>query len=182
MDGIENIIEGCRRGDEHCRKVLYDRYAARFFALCRRYSSDDSQAEDALVQGFCIVFDKIEQYSGKGSFEGWMQRIFMHEALKLNARAQRRLFIHDDYARQVLPTSEQPSNDMRIDLDRILRQALSSLKPRANALFNMVAVDGYSLQEAAAILGMNPVAAKSLYRRTRDKLADMLSKSGLDIV
>ncbi|MEL6846008.1 MAG: RNA polymerase sigma factor, partial [Bacteroidota bacterium] len=77
----EQLIEACRRQDRQGQQVLYDRYANRMFSLCRRYIRNREDAEDVMVNGFFKVLTNIHQYSGTGSFEGWMRRIMVNQAL-----------------------------------------------------------------------------------------------------
>ena len=50
-------------------------------ALCHRYVLDDQEAEDIMIRGFLIVFEKIHQFQQTGSFEGWVRRIMVNECL-----------------------------------------------------------------------------------------------------
>ena len=72
MKKLEEVIEGCKRGDKLSQKELYDRYSSRYFVFCRRYAADDESAKDILIDGFLAVFQSVDTYSGTGSFEGWM--------------------------------------------------------------------------------------------------------------
>ena len=54
------------------QKELYDRFSARFYALCCRYAPDDDIAKELLVDGFMTIFSEIGNYRGDGAFEGWM--------------------------------------------------------------------------------------------------------------
>ena len=57
-------------------------YSAKMFAICLSFSRDRAEAEDTLQDGFIKLFDSIGQYSGKGSFEGWMKKIFINLSLE----------------------------------------------------------------------------------------------------
>ena len=57
-------------------------FSAKMFAVCIQYSKSREEAEDNLQDGFIKVLESIGQYKGKGSFEGWMERIFINTALE----------------------------------------------------------------------------------------------------
>lgn len=78
MCKLDNIIDKCKKGDPKAAEELYHMFASQMFAICIRYSRDRTEAEDNLQDGFLKVFESISQYSGRGSFEGWMKRIFIH--------------------------------------------------------------------------------------------------------
>ena len=75
------IIKALRRRDSQVQRQVYERYASRMLGVCMRYLGDQMTAEDILVEGFLKVFDKIDQYKGEGSFEGWIRRIMVNESL-----------------------------------------------------------------------------------------------------
>ena len=66
----EQLIERCKRQDRMAQKQVYEKYAGRMFGLCKRYVKTTENAEEVLMEGFCKVFQKIDMYSGTGSFEG----------------------------------------------------------------------------------------------------------------
>ena len=41
----------------------------------------DETTKDIVQEGFLKVFSNIKQFKGKGSFEGWMKRIFINTAI-----------------------------------------------------------------------------------------------------
>src|SRR5688572_26197195 len=74
-------IEGCKKGDSTAQRNVFDRYAAKMYAVCCRYVKDKMEAEDVLVTAFAKVFDRIHQFKAEGSFEGWIRRIIVNESL-----------------------------------------------------------------------------------------------------
>ena len=77
----EIIISGCRNKHSRAQKLLFEKYAAKMSAVCRRYIKDPSEAESVMVGGFIKVFEKILQYKGDGIFEGWVRKIMINESL-----------------------------------------------------------------------------------------------------
>lgn len=171
---LQALIQGCIDGEARCQQELYTSYSARCYAICRRYTNTDADAEDALVEGFMHVYQQIAQYKGHGAFEGWLFRIFMREAAHTNTRSQRRRQLHRQYSDMQPPAMPVNPAAESIDLQILLQTTLRNLSPRENAIFNMVAIDGLSLREAAEVLQTNEGAAKSLYHRTRQKLKKLI--------
>ncbi|MEA3443836.1 MAG: sigma-70 family RNA polymerase sigma factor [Bacteroidota bacterium] len=81
MTELSEIIEACKRGEELARKMLYEQFSTRMRAVCFRYLSNNADTEDILQEGFITVFTKIGQFTGRGTFEGWMKRIFINTSL-----------------------------------------------------------------------------------------------------
>src|SRR5258706_1246199 len=74
-------INGCLRQNRQAQQQLYQHYAGKMYALCCRYVKDRMEAEDVLVISFTKIFDRINQYKGEGSFEGWIRRVVVNESL-----------------------------------------------------------------------------------------------------
>ncbi len=56
-------------------------FVAQMHGLCYRYIGDSETAKDIVQEGFIKVFSNIKKFKGKGSFEGWMKRIFVNTAI-----------------------------------------------------------------------------------------------------
>ena len=96
MCKLDQIIDKCKQGDRKAAEKLYRLFSAKMFAICIRFSKDRADAEDILQDGFIKIFDSIKQYSGKGSFEGWMKRIFINLALE-KFRKNHQIQLVEDY-------------------------------------------------------------------------------------
>src|SRR5580698_9216620 len=75
---IEELISRCKAGERKAQELLYKQFASKMLGVCFRYATDKMEAEDMLQNGFIKVFQKIADYRGDGSFEGWMRRIMVH--------------------------------------------------------------------------------------------------------
>lgn len=82
MCNLDKIVDRCKKGDRKAGEQLYHMFSAKMFAVCIQYSKSREEAEDNLQDGFIKVLESIGQYKGKGSFEGWMKRIFINTALE----------------------------------------------------------------------------------------------------
>lgn len=78
---LHNILEGCKRGDSDCQKLLFDKFFGKMLSICRRYLTDDEEAKDVTQECFILMFNKLEAYKGEGSFEGWLRRIVVNKAI-----------------------------------------------------------------------------------------------------
>ena len=91
----ESLIIGCQKGNRKAQREVYDWLAPKMLAICRRYIRDANEAESIMITGFMKVLDKIEQFSGEGSFEGWVRRIMVNESL-LYIRKNKGMYIEVD--------------------------------------------------------------------------------------
>ena len=168
------MINGCIRGDRAAQKRLYDTYSPKMYALCNRYLKDPMQAQDALVTGFTRVFEKISQYSGQGSLEGWIKIIVIREALAIIRKTQQFRFEADMESIENLPGFQTESDPF--ELEYLLR-LVQELPTGYRTIFNLYAVEGFSHKEIAAQLNISENTSKSQLSRARVFLQQLLIKN-----
>ena len=91
----DELIKGCLRREGSAQRQLYDTFSSKMYSICYRYVKDSMEAEDILVTAFMKVFDKIGQFKNEGSFEGWIRRIVVNEALTY-LRRNRSMYLETD--------------------------------------------------------------------------------------
>lgn len=89
------LIERCKKHDRNAQEQLYQHFSGKMYALCCRYVKDKMQAEDVLVMAFSKIFDRISQYKGEGSFEGWIRRVIVNESLTY-LRRNKNMYLETD--------------------------------------------------------------------------------------
>ena len=137
------------------------------FGLCLQYANNYDDACDILQEGFIKVYRKMEQFRGKGSFEGWIRRIIINTALE-RYRSQMHLY----------PLTENAVNKDEMVYEEVFEKLSASdlvklvqeLPPRYRMVFNMYAIEGYSHKEIAEMMGIAVGTSKSNLSRARDIL------------
>lgn len=173
----EDLITRCRGGEHHAQQRLFDLYSSRMFGICLRYVRNSMQAEDVLVMAFTKVFEKIDQFRGEGSFEGWIRRIVVNEALS-SLRKSRSMMIETDLEQADLEPDYEALSD-HLEAEDLLN-IIEKLPPGYRVVFNMYAIDGFSHKEIAAHLGITENTSKSQLSRARTYLQKMLIETGWD--
>lgn len=167
----QDLIKGCLRGDRVSQKQLYEAYSGKMYAICYRYMRDPMQAQDVLITAFTKIFEKISQFKNEGSFEGWIRRIIVNEALT-HLRKQRSMQVETD-----LEVADRDPDYAHLE-DHLeaedLQKMIASLPPGYRIVFNMYAIDGYSHKEIADHLGINENTSKSQLSRARTYLQKLL--------
>ncbi len=169
-----DLVEGCVGGDRKMQEQLYKIFAPNMFAICLRYAADHYQAVDMLQEGFIRVFGNIQKFRGDGSFEGWMKRIFINSAI-------------EGYRKNLTVNHMADVSEMESDLvqqddfhklnESDLIKMIQTLSPGYRTIFNLYAIEGYSHQEIADMLGINVGTSKSQLARARYLLQRMILKS-----
>ncbi|HTH83681.1 MAG TPA: sigma-70 family RNA polymerase sigma factor [Mucilaginibacter sp.] len=171
---VDELITRCKAGERKAQEMLYKQFAAKMLGVCLRYATDKMEAEDMLQNGFVKVFNKLPDYRGEGSFEGWIRRIMVHSAIEYYRKHHKMMQMID-----VADMSSEPSvnpaalNNIGVqDLVNIIAQ----LSPGYRMVFNLYAIEGYSHKEIAGIVGITEGASKSQLSRARTILKNMVSK------
>ncbi|HMR44929.1 MAG TPA: sigma-70 family RNA polymerase sigma factor [Saprospiraceae bacterium] len=169
----QDIIEGCRRDDRKAQKALYDRFSPVMFGVCLRYLKTREDAEDLLVEGLFKAMTKIDQYSGDGSFEGWIRRIVINECL-MHLRKKNVL----QYSVEIQPnldhTEEITIEDELMSAD--LLKLLDQLPAGYRTVFNLYVLEGFKHREIADLLGISINTSKSQLILARRRLEDIVVK------
>lgn len=169
----DELIKGCLRGDVQYQRRLYERFAGKMYALCLRYARNSEDAQDILQDGFVRVFEKLGQFRGEGSFEGWIRRIMIHTALRAY---QRRRF---EFEKDTLEGSPDPGTAPEA-LSRLseaeLLELIARLPDGYRVIFNLVAIEGYSHTEVAEALDIQESTSRSQLTKARKWLIGELKK------
>lgn len=170
---LDDLMRGCKAGDAKMQELLYKQTAPKMFALCVRYAKDRMEAEDSLQMGYVKVFEKIKEYRGDGSFEGWMKRVMVNTAIESYRKNLRSLSVV-----QIDEMYDPPATGF--DLNRLGMQDLMNLIQQLadgyRVVFNMYAIEGYSHKEIAETLGISEGASKSQLSRARAILREKVIK------
>jgi RNA polymerase sigma-70 factor (ECF subfamily) len=145
--------------------------------VVRRYIDHTEQAEEVLNNGFLRAFQKIEQYTFQGSFEGWLRKIVFHavsDYVKQNVRYNEKIvlvekdqLIHKDHAD-------------RLYYNQLL-QLVHSLPDATKAVFNMYVMEGLSHKEIGKALNISEGTSKWHLSEGRRMLKDKIEKLQLHI-
>jgi len=139
--------------------------------VCRRYIKDNAEAEQVMVGGFVKIFQKMNQFKGEGSFEGWVRRIMVNEAL-IYIRKNKNMYLEMDISK----ADDEPDYQMmdeRLEAEDLLA-IVRKLPEGYRMVFNLYAIEGYSHKEIAEELGINVNTSKSQLSRARKLLQQLL--------
>jgi RNA polymerase sigma-70 factor (ECF subfamily) len=171
----EELVEGCKREDRHAQKLVYERYSPAMFGLCRRYVKTVEDAEDVLVEAFFKVFANISQYQGSGSFEGWIRRIVVNEALMFLRRAHN--FRMTVEISEIAPPAV-PAGIVGELAAQEIRSLIEQLPTGYRTVFNLYVMEGYKHREIAAMLDISINTSKSQLILAKKRLRELLEQTG----
>lgn len=165
-----SLIKACTNGDQKAFKRVYDTHVGTMYSICLRYMNSSHDAQDTLQEGFIKVFQKITTYAHKGSFEGWMKRIFINTCIE--ALRKRKLYHSIDELNNE-PNQFMALNNQSIDADKLIK-LIKKLPHGYRTVFNMYVIDGYSHKEISAALNITENTSKSQLFKARKQLQQWL--------
>ncbi|MDR1884091.1 MAG: sigma-70 family RNA polymerase sigma factor [Prevotella sp.] len=171
------IIAGCKGQKREAQKMLYGMYARKMYSICLRYSSDQDAAQDLLQDGFMKVFASIDSFQDRGSFEGWLKRIFVNLALE-NLRKKKTMIQTCDDVQNLPDVVDDSTEDEQIHKisETELLKMVQDLPRGYSTVFNLYAIEDYSHKEIAKMAGISEGTSRSQYIRARQILQEKVKQ------
>lgn len=167
----EALLKDCRRGKPRAQQEMYERFAPKMLGVCIRYIHDREEAEHVMIGGMVKVFEKLEQYQGEGSLEGWVRRIMVNESL-MYIRRNKNMSLEVEVEKA---ESEPDYHALESGLEaQDLMALIAELPVGYRTVFNLYALEGYNHKEIADTLGINENTSKSQLSRARKFLQTRL--------
>jgi len=158
-------------GDAEAFGELFRRHQDRLWAVALRTMCDPDEAADALQDAMISAFRRAADFRGDSAVTTWLHRIVVNASLdRLRRRASRpAVSTSDEETFEVLVAQDDDparESDTRLDVDAALR----ILPPPQRAALVLVDMLGFSVADAAVILGISPGTVKSRCARSRARL------------
>ena len=182
-------------GDPDAFGTLFSRHRDRLWAVALRTTGDPEEAADALQDALVAAIRRAGSYRGDAAVTTWLHRIVVNACLdRLRRRTVRRAEpLPDDLGERgpgaigtvssLVPGSGVGADaavvdpaEVAVDGERraAVLAALSTLPPDQRAALVLVDMEGYSVEETAAILDCAPGTVKSRCSRGRARLLPLL--------
>ena len=173
-------------GDPTAFGLLFARHRDRLWAVALRTTGDPEEAADALQDAMVAAFRRAESYRGDAAVTTWLHRIVVNAALDRLRRRKTRATdplpddLEEHAGRGTPRTSTGDTEDpaeaaIRAERQREVHAALGTLPPDQRAALVLVDMQGHSVDEAAAILGVPAGTVKSRCSRGRARLLPLLT-------
>jgi RNA polymerase sigma factor (sigma-70 family) len=144
-------------------------------------------AADLTADVFLAAVDSASSYRpDRGQPASWLIGIARHVlATEFRRQSRDRDVLRRVSGRRLLDADSLARIEERIDAEREARNlydALASLPRRDRALMELVAVDGLSVAEAAAVLGVKPGTARVRLHRSRKRVQAQLTPRTQEVI
>src|SRR6202171_1507439 len=176
-----DVIARARAGDADAWGELYREYAPAIFRFCRRALPTREDAEDATMEIFMKLRDKLIQYDQTRSFSAWLYKVAANPFWDLLRRRKSRQDKETEDLENV-PLEHPDPNQLETLIERRtseeVRRALAKLGSRARMALVMRYYSDMSYDEIADALGVRRAFVGVVLLRARHELRQALGQSG----
>ena len=182
------IVGRILRDDQDAFEALMRRHNTRLFRVARSILKDDSDAEDVLQEAYLDAYRHIGEFRGDAQLSTWLVRIVANHALmRLRRQKRDRIVVPFEQGPGVVrgpreadvPDSSAASPTdvtLRAEIRRILERRIDQLPVAFRTVFVLREVEGLSVDETAACLGVPPATVRTRLFRARALLREALAR------
>ena len=169
----KKAINLAKTGDITAVELIYNTFSTACYSLALRICGDQSTAEDVVHEAFIKVFKKIDSYSEKGSFGGWLKQIVTNESINRIKQNSRLLLVSDieQSSNESSSLFDQNWLEANLDLDKLIRQ----LSCTARVVLILHEVEGYTHKEIANLFDKSESFSKVALSRAYTELKKLVT-------
>jgi RNA polymerase sigma factor (sigma-70 family) len=174
-------IARARAGDAEAWGELYREFAPAIFRFCRRALPTREDAEDATMEIFMKLRDKLGQYDQTRSFTAWLYKVAANHCWDTLRRRKIRQDKETEDVDSVPLEHPDPSQLDRLIEQRTseeVRRALDKLGARARMALAMRYYSDMSYDEIAEALGVRRAFVGVVLLRARHELRQAMGERG----
>ena len=175
MSDDAELLQRIRDGATDDFAELVRRHQSRVFAILHRYERDAQRVEDLAQETFLKAWRALEQFDGRAPFEHWISRIAVRTALDHLRKEKRRrneigLPELGEDALEWLRSDDEKNELAARGAAEVLELAMRELSPADRVVITLQEIEGRSVKEIAAAMGVSGVAVRVRAMRARLKL------------
>jgi RNA polymerase sigma-70 factor, ECF subfamily len=175
-EGDRTAVIRAREGDGEAFRALVERHSRYLFGVAHRMTGNAADAEDVVQEAWLRAHRQLAQFEARADLRTWLHRITVNCSIDHIRSRRHREDAHDPMDLETGPLSEHGAEGQVLP-DRLaeggqiqarVQQALGGLTSLERAAFILRHVEGQSIEEVGAALGMRTSATKhSVFRAVR---------------
>ena len=187
----DELVVRAKAGELIAFESLANRYEKRVYSLALRMLRHEQDAEDVTQQTFLSALEHLDGFRGDAGFATWLLRIATHAALKIvrkrngletvsleaatESTESEEAIPHPEY---IADWSQSPEELVaRNETRGLIEEALAQLDDKHRIIFLLRDVEGLSVTETAAALGLSEANVKVRLLRARLQLRERLTST-----
>ncbi|MBF9011468.1 MULTISPECIES: RNA polymerase sigma factor [Corynebacterium] len=171
----DQLIEAFLEGDDKAFGHIFHRHRQRLTYVARKYTHNDTDAQDIVQEAFLKASTALERYRGDAQLGTWLHRLVMNVGFDfLNHRANRENPSLDTGG---FDPDRNPAlaYEHALDTQLMVREALARLGEAQRVALYLTEIEGLSLADAAAAQGVRTGTIKSRRARAKETLRSVMA-------
>ncbi len=166
------LIQACIQLSRPAQFELVRLFGPRLLTVCRRFVPAGLDPKDCLQDAFIQIFAQLHRFeSDRGELWPWMKKITIHTALKKHRLIGKWHLNGVELSEQNEHLTATENTLMQWDAEQILT-LIAALPDGQREVFQLVAIEGYSHEECAELLGMAAGTSRAYLTRARMTLKE----------
>ncbi|WP_417886204.1 RNA polymerase sigma factor [Zunongwangia sp.] len=172
INNINDLIEGCRKGNQRAQREIYNRYYKAMYNTAVRIVNHSAEAEDIMQESFLRAFEKIDQYKAEATFGAWLKRIVVNNSINAQQkRTKHEEVSYKDYLKNEVSENEGiTSENTQNKKVKLVLKTLQELKESYRICLTLHLIEGYDYEEIGEILNMSYANCRTTISRAKESL------------
>jgi RNA polymerase sigma-70 factor (ECF subfamily) len=183
----KRLVKRLLAGDERAFNRFFDENYSRLYRfVLARVAQDEEAAAEVAQSALSNALRKIGAWRGEAALFTWLCAIARNEIVdwaRRNAGYREQVVLTEDRPEiraavdsLLMPGTDGPGRQyQRYEVSRLIQVALDRLPPRYGDVLEWKYIEGYSVKEIAAKLGLSFEATQSLLARAKRAFQDICS-------
>lgn len=176
QNNFKTIFHLARKQDRLAQKNIYDVYSGKMLAIVKSYIQNQNDAEDVLMKAFLKCFTKINDCNDHKSFEFWLRKIMVNDAISFIRKNKNVLYLEIEFSENDHQIEDEfdnwQENHQKLDLEKIFLEMPLGYK----LVFNLSVFEDKKHKEIAKILNISEGTSKSQLSKAKKWLIEFFNK------
>jgi RNA polymerase sigma-70 factor (ECF subfamily) len=157
---VAALVDRARRRDPAAFRDLFQAHVGAVHRVVRRMVGPSGDVEDLVQTAFVEAFRSLPDFRGDALFSTWLTRITVRVTMRAARRRHPRSASLDDVLEPASPAAGPEQVAAAREALALVETLLAELRPKRRAAFVLHVLEGYSVDEVAAILSASTAAVK----------------------
>ncbi len=167
------ILDKILAGEQPAYAELVNKYKSYAYTIALRILQNRPDAEEAAQDAFIKAYNHLAGFNRESKFSTWLYRIVFNTAISYKRKSR---YQFQSIENTVVEYQQEGEGLLeKMDKKKYLNAAMARLNEADRTALTLFYLEEFSLDEIAAITGMQANTAKVRIHRARQRLADELT-------
>jgi RNA polymerase sigma factor (sigma-70 family) len=174
----QEVIDACKAGDRNAQFRIYKLYYKAMYNTSLRIVNDTQEAEDVMQEAFLQAFQRIDSYTGTGSFGSWLKRIVVNKSLDMIRKKKEMISLEENALEFPDIVEENREEEILLQVAEV-KDAIAELPEDYRIVITLFLIEQYSHEEISEILNISNNVSRTRLVRAKQKVFRILKEKKL---